>query len=54
MHVAHGSRPKGPATRFRVRNGGKPPFFPGSRPTGGEAAAPALFRANNHGKNDMA
>ena len=52
--MAHGSWRKGPGARFRVRNGGFPGFFRDSGPRGGEAAAPALFRTNNYGKNDMA
>ena len=45
---------KGPGARFRVRNGGFPGFSRDSGPRGGVAAAPALFRTNNHRKNDMA
>ena len=54
MRVTHGSRGKGPGACFRVRNGGFLGFFRDSGPRGGEAAAPALFRTNNYGKNDMA
>ena len=46
--------PKGPGARFRLRNGGFLPFIRDSGPRGGVAAAPALFRTNNHRKNDMA
>ena len=48
----HGARFLG--TDSGTENGGRPGFFRDSGPSGGPAAAPALFRVNNHGKNDIA
>jgi len=45
---------KGPRARFPPRNPQKSAKNRESRPTGGTAAAPALFRVNNYMKNDMA
>ena len=54
MRVAHGSWGRGPVAVLGLRNGGFLGFSRDSGPWGGEAAAPALFRTNNYGKNDMA